>query len=293
MTTYATHTFSSIADAAGPLCVKHRRSLRELAEWSLGVGRPIDTDVAAICLEAVEEDFEDEADRTLTRPRVNSIQWASIHNKATGLNVLLPDDWRVHFWTLLSWYSATDRLSPGSDPLAVLLEPLQCYGGLGSNGLPRPEDEDVAFVCQCYIEFDPKLAQGQAKVIIGHDLSEREQLLMTIHPFHRSAEAPASAFRPLLTLARRAGPTTLRVTIDPLEWKFLGRAEATKDSPELWLYSRTTRRHEHPLMLDASGICWTPRIDHRRKLGYVLRPVSVVATLGRAASLEPDDESQP
>jgi hypothetical protein len=140
------------------------------------------------------------------------------------------------------------------------------------------------------VPFDPKLPEGQAKVIIGHDRANYEQLLLTVRPIHRSVDAPVSAYAPLLQLARRAGPNTLRVKIDPLEWQFLGCADASTEIPKLWLYSRTARRHEYPLMLDASGIGWTPRIDHRRKLGYRLRALSIVTTLGWAASHAGDDE---
>jgi hypothetical protein len=289
MTIYPARASLSLHEAARPLRTKHHPALRELAEWSLSVGRPIDADIAAICMEALEDDLDREPERVLTRPLLNGIQWASIHNEATAVNAHLPDDWRVHFWTLLCWYVATNRLSSASDPLPALLEPLQCYGGLGADGLARPAGVDVAFVCQCYVPFDPKLPEGQAKVIIGHDPTTYEQLLLTVHAQHRSAEAAASAFSSLAHLQLRAGPDTLRVTVDPLEWHFVGRADATADAPELWLYDRTNTRHDYPLMLDASGLGWTPRVDRRRKLGYRLRALSLVTTLGWAASRSRED----
>ncbi len=209
------------------------------------------------------------------------------------LNVVLPDDWPVHFWTLLCWYAATDQLAPNSDPLNALLEPLQCYGGLDADGFPRPDGEDVAFVCQCYVPYDPNLPVGQTSLIIGHDSATGDARLIHVHPQHRSDDPLFSAYTPLLQLAKRSGRKTLDVKIDPLEWKFLGRADPTKHAPEVWLYHRTSRRHQNPIILDATGIGWTPHPDQRRKLGYRLRRVSLVGTLGWAAAAEDECDEEP
>ena len=97
----------------------------------------------------------------LDRPDVNGLVYNRVPNEASIRRTILPDDWPVHLWTLVSWLHDTGRIVAGGDcPLPVLLEPLQCYGGLGPDGRLRPPGVDVDFACQCYVPHDPSCPPG-------------------------------------------------------------------------------------------------------------------------------------
>lgn len=114
----------------------HRATLAELAGWALAQGRTVDLDVAAVCLEVLERERVDDGLR-LDRASVNGIMWGAIRNEVTILGTTLPDRWLEDLWSALQFCVSTGRLTADSDPEPALLEPLQCYGGLGADGHPR------------------------------------------------------------------------------------------------------------------------------------------------------------
>lgn len=192
-------------DAAAELRTTYRAGLAELAAWSLARGRAVDLDVAALCLDVFERKRTEEGIR-LDRRSVNGIMWASIRNSAVALMTSLPETWMEDLWAVLRFHVATGRLTADSDPEPALLEPLQCYGGLGTDGRPRPEGVDVDVFCQCYLPHDPTCPPGMVQISVGNDWSDRRDLFEYVavgHGVPRSMDVPLSAFEPLAKLARR------------------------------------------------------------------------------------------
>ncbi len=253
--------------------------------------RGVDLDVAALCIDVVESRLLEGS--ALQRPDVHALQWADMHNEATILNVHLPTHWPVHFWTVLCWFYETGQLPAGSDPLAALLEPLQCYAALGPDGSPRPEGEDVNFFCQCYLPFDPTMPTGQAGLIIGHDVSHRDPFVLRLHPRLRSEEPLFADFAPLFALEQRARTEQWRpVDVNPLEWHYVGCTDRVRATPPLWVYLCTapSRLHHNPLLVDADGQAWSAHADSRTKVGYRLRAMPPLHALVRAGH-QPLDEA--
>jgi hypothetical protein len=282
-----------------PVRARHHGSLRALAEWSMGAGRPVDLDVAALCIEALAEHDGPDGLR-LDRATVNWIQWGAVRNLASGLGTLMPEDWNVHLWTTLSWCQAAGRLDPASDPLPILLEPLRCAGGLDEDGRPMPPGVDIDFPCQCYVPYDPSLPTGLAHHIVGRDVDSLVDFLVAIHPQLRGSDPALSSYEPLLRLGRRLRDDDRVIDIDALEWTYVGRADASGSAPELWLYqyAPVARRGFDPLALDAGGHPWHPKPDRRRRAGFRWVAGNDVGTARRAGVpfrpwREPEPEPEP
>jgi hypothetical protein len=256
--------------AAAPLRAKHHAPLRDLAAWALAAGRGCDLDVAAVCLDALERYRTPSGDLRLDRPTVNGVLWADVRNAASMLGTLLPDRWHVDLWTVLSWCADAGELAPDSDPLPALLEPLRCYGGLGADGYPMPEGEDVDFPCQCYVPYDPTLPPGISLHIVGHDPNDWREFLARVHLQVRTDDPPLSSYEPLFALARRLRHRRSRFAIHPDEFTYVGSIDEHRSTPKLWLYryDPNARRGFDQLVLDADGSPWIPKADRRRGAGY-------------------------
>ena len=264
-------------EAAAGLRTAHRAELAELAAWSLAGGRAIDLDVAAICLDVFERK-RTERGIHLDRRSVNGIMWGSIRNQAVALVTSLPETWMEDLWALLRFCVATGRLTADSDPESALLEPLQCYGGLGIDGHPRPEGVDVDFFCQCYLPHDPACPPGMAQISVGHDWSDRDDRFEYVafgRGVPRSVDVPLSAFEPLAKLARRsrAQPSMFPFFLDL--FVHVGTLPAERSVPELWLYrfTGTHRKGWPPLALDEHGGAWRPVRHRGRRRGFRWKPV--------------------
>ena len=117
------------------------------------------------------------ADDLITWARTGSLMWmtfglaccaiemmqASMPNRASIVRALMPETWIEDLWSVLRFSVDTDRLTADSDPEHALLEPLQCYGGLDADGMPRPDGIDIDFFCQCYLPHDPACPPGMVQ----------------------------------------------------------------------------------------------------------------------------------
>jgi hypothetical protein len=259
-------------EAVSGLRTAHRAALAELAGWSLAQGRAIDLDVAALCLDVLEQERTEHGIH-LRRPSVNGIMWGAIRNEASFRRTLLPETWMEDLWAVLRFCAATGRLTPDSDPELVLLEPLQCYGGLDANGRPRPDGVDVDFFCQCYLPHDPTCPPDMAQISVGTDWSDREEPFEYVavgYGIPRSVDVARSAFEPLAKLARRsrAQPSMFPFFLDL--FVHIGTLPADRSVPGLWLYRFTgsQRKGWPPLALDEHGGAWRPVRHRGRRRGF-------------------------
>lgn len=257
---------SPYADRAPEFRASHRDELRAVATWALASGRAVDLDAIAFVVETFGD--VERREQPLSRPLVDWLINGAMYNVRTMWRVEFPERRMEHAWTYVHFLAETGRLPEGSDPLPVLLEPLQCYGGLGPDGRERPEGTDVDFFCQCKIPHDPSVPEGMVQVILGYREEEPHRLLATGYGHQRSADHPRSIFAPLIALSRRAREDALLdvpVYID--EFRPHITIPANRWTPTLHLYA-----FEHDergtLVLDDEGNPWEMVIDRRRKLGY-------------------------
>lgn len=282
--------------AVAPMRARHQSALRAFAEWCLARGRPCDLDAAALCIDALEQYRQPDGVR-LDRPTVNGVQWADIHNAATALDTRTPEDLAVHLWSVISWLSDEGFLHSDSDPLGPLLEPLQCYGGLGPDGYPLPEGTDVDFPCQCYVRHDPTCPPHLAQHVVGRDPATYSEFIVRAHIRVRSDDPPLSCYEPLFALARRLRATCSPWEIHADECTYIGRIDPYRGVPELWLYryDPESRRGFDDLVLDGDGRGWVPKADRRRKAGFRWVPVddraAVIRVGVRYAQREPSAPS--
>lgn len=254
-----------------PRRARHRSELRALAEWALAEGRRYDVDVAALCLDVLrtERPGDDDTIR-LDRPSVTRLLGGSLRNRASVADTRLPEDWVCDVWTVLRFLSDTGRLDPVSDPEHALLEPLQCYGGLGTDGWPRAEGVDVSFPCQCYVAHDPTCPPGMAQHIIGRDWGDGTEFLVRAHVHLRSEDVPISAFAPLSKLARRLRTRNSFFIVALDQFVPVGTVPATTRAPELWIYrfQPESRRGFDPLILDEHGFAVRAKRNRSYRSGY-------------------------
>ena len=281
-----------LAAVAAPLRARHHEALGRLAAWSLTHGRSCDLDVAALCLDALDAYRSATGRVLLDRPTVHQVQWADVWNLSQTLGGLLPDDWHTELWAILGWLDDEELLDPLSAPLAVLREPLRCYGLLDEHGEPLPEDTEPDIACQCYIPYDPDLPAGVGRHIVGHDPETFEPFLVRARLPPRSEPPTLANLEPLYILARRLRRERSVVEIHVEEFTFVGLAPGDEKTPDLWLYRHdgANGKGHDPLVVDASGEAWLPRPDRRRRLGYrwasARDTVAVFRAGGRARATE-------
>ena len=257
-----------------PLRARHRAELAALAQWTLGEGRPHDADVAALCLDVLDDQRGDGGVR-LDRRDVTWMLHGRLRNRASMADTQLPDHWITEVWNVLRFLAVTGRLDPASDPEAALLEPLQCYGGLGADGSPRPEGVDVEFPCQCHLPHDPACPPGLAQHLVGRDRDDGTEFVVHAHVRNRSEDLPMSAFLPLTKLARRlrARNSVFIVALD--QFDHVGTVPPTRTTPELWIYRfhPEARRGFDPLVLDEHGNAVEATRNRSYKVGFRWMPI--------------------
>jgi hypothetical protein len=275
----------SFSAAVSPMRGRHHTRLRTLSEWALANGRPCDLDAAALCLDALERHRIDERFK-LDRPGVTHVLGIDVRNAASALGTTLPDDMPSALWNVVNWLASDDRLTVDSDPLAALLEPLQCYGGLGPDGEPRPGGIDVDFACQCYLPHDPTCPDGMGQRFVGHDPDTYRAFIVHAHLWPRAADAPLSSFEPLIALSKRLRQDEEGTHLHIDDFAYAGLVDAEKSAPRLWMYHPRMARSPSQLFLDAGGLPWVPHPDRRRKRGFRWVQISDGAAIFRSGLLD-------
>lgn len=256
--------------AVAPLRAKHHRSLAAFARWALADGRSCDLDVVALCLALLHEDLTEHGYR-LDRPAVSHAVWPGATNHASLLDTTLPEHWQSSFWELLHWLDASGQFAEGSDPLAALVEPLRCAGGLDQTGRPREEGQDVDFPCQCYHRHNPQLRADLMERTVGRDPATFEPFVVQARSRLRSDPVTEGDEAPLLALHRRLRDRSIPGAAPLLEFSFFARVDAVGSSPELWLFDpplELSRRGFDCVAVDATGRTWIPRPDGRCAAGH-------------------------
>ena len=205
---------------------------------------------------------------------MNGLVYDRVPNEASIRRTILPDDWPVHLWTLVSWLHDTGRIVAGGDcPLPVLLEPLQCYGGLGPDGRLRPPGVDVDFACQCYVPHDPSCLPGLSQHIVAYDRSG-DPITVRARLRPRSAPTDPACLRPLRALLHLVhGRPPTQPELD--EFVYLGCIDPDGRVPSLSLYSHLDDEsgHRRNLTVDPDGVPWQVKPDRRFRAGFRWAPV--------------------
>ena len=255
--------------AMAPLRARHHGAIVAVQEWALAAGRPLDRDVAALCLDVLEKDREEEWIR-LDRRDVAWLLRGRMHNETSIADTRLPEGWVGDVWTVLRFLVETGRLDPASDPPGPLLEPLQCYGGLDADGWPRPEGVDVDFPCQCYFPHDPDCPPELGQHEVGRDREDGTEFVVRARMVNRSEDVPMSAFGPLTKLARRLRARNSYYIVALDQFFFVGTVPATKRTPELWIYrfAPELRRGFAPVVVDEHGSAFRAKRNRTYKAGF-------------------------
>lgn len=130
---------SSAARASDALPVWLRRFRLEVLLWAFREGRPVDP-VALTAVLGAKHHRADEPFHQWSRHGVRELLWVDID--AWWRDVVAdgsppPATAAATMWTLLDHLDAVDGFAPGTDPLALLREPLVDLGGLDRSGRPN------------------------------------------------------------------------------------------------------------------------------------------------------------
>src|SRR4051794_7171666 len=90
--------------AAAPFRARYVDDIRSVAAWALKQGRTCDLDVCAVCLRRSNV-IELPPATCCSGQTCNTCCGATSTNLLT--RTLVPDDWHVHLWTVLSWLDAS------------------------------------------------------------------------------------------------------------------------------------------------------------------------------------------
>jgi|GEM_PF-6214933 len=108
-----------------------------LRAWALAHGQVVQLTALDAVLQARDDGGEAVTGRW-TRAGVEHLLWAGVVAGCRRRGQPVPEQVAETLWALLGHLEATGQLAAGSDELAVLRDPLVAYGGLGTNGRPRP-----------------------------------------------------------------------------------------------------------------------------------------------------------
>lgn len=269
------------AGAVAHLRARYHAEVTRLAAWALERGRAVDRDVAAFCLDGLEQHRVDGRLR-LDRPDVMHLLRIDLWNAASSLRTLLPDHLPEAVWVVLTWLHEEGQLVD-SAPLAVLREPLGCYAGLGDDGVRLPPGADVEFACQCWVPYDAMLPPGVGRCRVAWGTDGPLWVRARLHP--RSAGVAMGDEAPLLRFAQQTA-LHLDRPIDTSPFEFAGRTVPGRSEPELWLYRDPDDRWGTPLAVDSSGEAWVPRLDRRRRQGFRWVRTGAVPALSRTGFFE-------
>lgn len=143
----------SVADAVAEVRSRHRPLIDEAERWATEHGVPGDVDVFALVCAGHADDAGGDPTRGWTRAGVYRLLRIRIPNWCTLAGCLWPLEVVPATWHWLDFLHDTRRIDPASDPLSELRKPLICYGGLGFDGRPRPEDDPSPILCECFLPY--------------------------------------------------------------------------------------------------------------------------------------------
>jgi hypothetical protein len=113
-----------------------RRVRVEVVRWALAHGRPLSADALTAVLAAKAARGSEPTARWQVES-VRELVWSDVLHWCRQCGVAVPARLPETLWTLLDWLEATGGFAPGSDPLALLREPLCDSAGLDRRGRPR------------------------------------------------------------------------------------------------------------------------------------------------------------
>lgn len=116
--------FVSLKKAVWPIRVQHRDRIHAVARWSLVRGRPVPTEHVALIIGAKLLAHGETLDHWTAAGvhqhlHCDVVQWCSAER------VVMPEGLRESLWTYLHFLAEQALLTPGSDPLSRLLQPLR------------------------------------------------------------------------------------------------------------------------------------------------------------------------
>jgi hypothetical protein len=262
---------------------RHASVLRELATWSLAVGRPANLDLAALLLDlllAQHGPFP----WTIDRPDVEDVVHGLRADGAVAANFAIPEDRYERLFDLVMFLGETGRLDVGPVPLEVLLEPPRCAGGLGLTGsVLEPGSPDQEVRCQCLVRHDPTLPPGVQQHFLGSG-HEGRRLAARGVVLRRSDDHLVSCLEPLREYLRRLRADESPWDLFGEELRYAGEVFPTKDSPALSAYRLVDDRRGGwaPLLLDRSGQPWAAKPHRGRKAGYRWVDLTLSEAISRA-----------
>jgi hypothetical protein len=165
---------------------------------------------------------------------------------------------------VLTWLADSGRLDPHSDPLTFLEQPLLCHfdSGVGIDGV-RAAD----FTCQCFVDHDPALADGQiflrlpdGGTAVGADPRRVD---------------PSRAEFVLGCFVAAAERDAVHGSDTAAGLNLVGVLPPESGRPELWVFGRNgSAGSAHNLFLDAAGTAYGVALDRRYRSGLRWTPQS-------------------
>lgn len=253
-----------LAEAASRSRAHHAALVERIGADADARGRSCDLDVVTACLDAFGPHLGRDG-IPLTRPDVNDLLRTRLGGWDVNRDTGLPEGWTAELWTVLTALASGGELAPGSDPVAVLLEPLACSGRIGLDGTPLAQGVDVDFACQCFVPHDPTLPAGFGQVVVGPRGERGEQTLAVARLHPRARPVDPSDWLPWLNLMVRADDQPGTERPDPV---FLGVVPGDRRHPDLWLYRPVDGVYVSPLSLDHDGRPYAVHPDRRFRQGY-------------------------
>lgn len=284
-------------EAIAPVRAARRSDVSKAVEWALARGHECDRDLLALSFELLDR-FRCPDGYAIDRVDVTRLLTGGVINWTSMEESRIPDNPSPALWIALHVLAHQGALTTDSDPLAALLEPLQCYGGLDADGRERPDGVDVDFPCQCFVPHDPRCPDGLAQHLVGRDPDSFQPFITYAEMALRSADPPVSMLEPLFRITRRVRVAGGVFVPRADEFTYVGRIPESSSTPSLWMYRLlpVARRGFDPLVVDRHGRPFVPKPDRRRKAGYRWVSISDLAVMhvcGVAAremeTLEADD----
>ena len=242
-----------------PLEVKHRDDLASIAEWSPERCADVGSGLLAMAVDAAAHRRTTDGGFHLRRPDAV----AMLHRMTMGAE----DDGAVleqlpvgPLALVIEWLSASGALTPDSDPLDALLEPLHAHYGL----LPVPERH----VCQCFVAVDATCPPGSRVLRLRTGQLRHAKLIGQPGACQADAEEVRRRFGGLLAAVSTGAGTG----VEALD--VLGRLDDPDERRRFWVFGDAERAGRYDnLYLDDDGRPWSPKPDRRYRTGYRWEPL--------------------